>query len=207
LIVPIGRWVLGAACQQAATWAAEGLWVGVAVNVSAYQLGRDFGDDIRRALAESAIEPSSLTLELTETALMRDAQTACDCLHQIKALGVRIAVDDFGTGYASLANLQRLPVDILKIDRSFVAALNERGWSRELLHASELLEAILGVARALSLSVVAEGIEEQRQMTALEAMGCEMGQGFLMAKPGPPDLIGNLLLGDTADRATESPAA
>jgi diguanylate cyclase (GGDEF)-like protein len=194
LIVPIGRWVLDRACRQAAEWAAEGMRIGVSVNVSAYQLGRaDFVQDIRRVLAESAIDPSSLTLELTETALMRDPQTARDYLHQIKDLGVRIAVDDFGTGYASLANLQRLPVDILKIDRSFVAALNEQSWSRELLHASELLEAILGVARALSLSVVAEGIEEQRQMSVLEAMGCEMGQGFLMAKPSPPDAIRAML--------------
>jgi diguanylate cyclase (GGDEF)-like protein len=208
LIVPIGRWVLERACRQAAEWAADGIPTGVSVNVSAYQLGRkDFVEDVQRALAESAIQPSSLTLELTETALMRDAAAACRALERVKALGVRVAVDDFGTGYASLSNLQRLPVDILKIDRSFVAALNGNGWSRELLHASELLEAILGVGRALSLSVVAEGIEEQRQVTALEAMGCEMGQGYLMAAPSPPEAISSLLHERATQRETESPAA
>ncbi len=100
---------------------------------------------------------------------------------------MRVAIDDFGTGYASLSQLQRMPVDILKIDRSFVAALNDGGQSRE------LLQAILGVGEALSLAVVAEGIEERRQMTMLEEMGCEMAQGFLMGRPGPADLIGALL--------------
>jgi EAL domain-containing protein (putative c-di-GMP-specific phosphodiesterase class I) len=188
LIVPIGRWVLGEACRQASGWAAEGLGIGVSVNVSAYQLGRrEFADDVRRALAESHIEPSSLTLEITETTLMGNVPDALEQLRDIKALGVRIAIDDFGTGYASLSNLQRMPVDILKIDKSFVAALNDGGQSRE------LLEAILGVGQALSLAVVAEGIEHQSQMTMLEEMGCEMAQGFLIAKPSPPGLIEGLL--------------
>ncbi len=100
---------------------------------------------------------------------------------------MRIAIDDFGTGYASLSNLQRMPVDILKIDKSFVAALNDGGQSRE------LLEAILGVGQALSLAVVAEGIEQQSQMAMLEEMGCEMAQGFLIAKPSPAGLIEGLL--------------
>ena len=188
LIVPIGRWVLDEACRQASAWAAEGLGIGVSVNVSAYQLGRrEFTDHVRRALADSRIEPSSLTLEITETTLMRNVPAAIEQLREIKALGVRIAIDDFGTGYASLSNLQRMPVDILKIDRSFVAALNDGDQSRE------LLEAILGVGRALSLAVVAEGIEQQSQMTMLEEMGCEMAQGFLIAKPSPARLIEDLL--------------
>ncbi|MHB1998967.1 MAG: putative bifunctional diguanylate cyclase/phosphodiesterase [Solirubrobacteraceae bacterium] len=206
LIVPIGRWVLDRACRQVAAWAAAGLRTGVSVNVSAYQLGRDdFVEDVQAALAASAIEPSALTLELTETALMRDVQAACKYLEEIKELGVRVAVDDFGTGYASLSHLQRLPVDILKIDRSFVTALNGQDWSRELLRSSELLEAILGVARALSLSVVAEGIEQQAQVAALESMGCEMGQGFLMARPAAPEAIGELLRAGAARHAAESP--
>ncbi|MHB1810653.1 MAG: putative bifunctional diguanylate cyclase/phosphodiesterase, partial [Solirubrobacteraceae bacterium] len=206
LIVPIGRWVLDRACRQAAAWAAAGLRTGVSVNVSAYQLGRDdFVEDVQAALAASAIEPSALTLELTETALMRDVHAACKYLEEIKELGVRVAVDDFGTGYASLSHLQRLPVDILKIDRSFVTALNGQDWSRELLRSSELLEAILGVARALSLSVVAEGIEQQAQVAALESMGCEMGQGFLMARPAAPEAIGELLRAGAARHAAESP--
>ena len=186
LIAPIGRWVLGEACRQAAAWNAKGLRIGIAVNVSAYQLGRrDFVDDVRRALTESEIEPSLLTLELTETMLMCDLDATRENLDQVKALGVRIAIDDFGTGYASLSQLRRLPVDILKIDRSFIAALNNGGWSRDLLRASELLHAILGVSQALSLSVVAEGIEEQNQLSRLGAMGCEMGQGFLLGTAEP----------------------
>ena len=207
LILAIGRWVLDETCRQAAVWGAEGRRIGVSVNVSAYQLGRrGFVEDVRRALAESGIEPSLLTLEITETTLMRDVSAACERLEAIRALGVRVAIDDFGTGYASLSHLQRLPVDILKIDKSFVAALHNGGWSRELLHASELLEAILGVARALSLAVIAEGIEEQSQMAALEAMGCEMGQGFLLGKPSPAEVIESLLRPSAAPRAVGSPA-
>ncbi|HEX3517891.1 MAG TPA: EAL domain-containing protein [Solirubrobacteraceae bacterium] len=184
LIVQIGRWVLEEACRQAAAWTAEGLELTVAVNVSAHQLSRrGFAEDVRSALASSGIRPSLLTLELTETTLMRDVTAAGAALKAIKALGVRIAIDDFGTGYASLSQLQRLPVDILKIDRSFVAALGDGGQSRE------LLQAILGVGEALSLTVVAEGIEEAEQMATLEEMGCEMAQGFLMGKPGPAEEI------------------
>jgi diguanylate cyclase (GGDEF)-like protein len=179
LITPIGRWVLGEACRQAADWAAEGLAIGISVNVSAYQLGRrGFAEDVRHALRESGIAPSSLTLEITETALMRDVRAACDHLLEIRALGVRVAIDDFGTGYASLSQLQRMPVDILKIDRSFVAALSDGG------HGRELLEAILGVGRSLSLTVVAEGIEEHAQLRMLEEMGCQMAQGFMLGRPG-----------------------
>jgi len=188
LILPIGRWVLSEACRQAASWAAEGLALGISVNVSAYQLNRlEFAADVRRALESSGIEPSSLTLEITETTLVRDVPAACERLHEVKALGVRVAIDDFGTGYASLSHLQRMPVDILKIDRSFVAALNDGGQSRE------LLAAILGVGQSLSLSVVAEGIEEHDQRITLEEMGCEMAQGFLLGHPREPGEIQELL--------------
>jgi diguanylate cyclase (GGDEF)-like protein len=202
LIVPIGRWVLDEACRQGALWAGEGLPIGVSVNVSAHQLGRaGFAADVARALRESRIEPSSLTLEITETALMRNVSAARERLEEIKALGVRLAIDDFGAGYASLSNLQRLPVDILKIDSSFVAALNEGGKSRE------LLEAIMGVGQALSLAVIAEGIENKSQLATLEAMGCETAQGFLMAMPGPPGVIGGLMAGGWGARANGSRAS
>ncbi|HME04768.1 MAG TPA: EAL domain-containing protein [Solirubrobacteraceae bacterium] len=188
MIVPIDRWVLDEACRQAAVWAEDGLGIAVSVNVSACQLGRrGFVDDVRRALRESRIEPSSLTLEITETALMRNASAAHEQLQMIRTLGVRVAIDDFGTGYASLSQLQRVPVDILKVDRSFVAALKNGGQSRE------LLAAILGVGQALSLTVVAEGVEEQSQMTVLEEMGCKRAQGFLIAKPGRAGVIESLL--------------
>ncbi len=188
LIVPIGRWVLDEACRQAAAWSACGLDLGISVNVSAYQLGRrEFAEDVHRALERSRIAPSSLTLEITETTLVRDVPAARERLEEVKALGVRVAIDDFGTGYASLSHLQRMPVDILKIDRSFVSALNDGPQSRE------LLAAILGVGQSLSLSVVAEGIEDASQRTTLEEMGCEMAQGFLLGHPGPAREIEVLL--------------
>jgi diguanylate cyclase (GGDEF)-like protein len=188
LIVPIGRWVLDEACRRAALWNRAGRAIGISVNVSAYQLGRkSFAEDVRRALRESGLDPSLLTLEITETTLMRDVAGACERLSDIKELGVHVAIDDFGTGYASLSNLQRMPVDVLKVDRSFVAALNDGGQSRE------LLEAILGVGQALSLAVVAEGIEVQSQLTTLEEMGVRMAQGFLMGRPGAAGVIEGLL--------------
>ena len=202
LIVPIGRWVLEEACRQAAAWRAEGLELGISVNVSAYQLSRrEFAEDVHRALRSSGIEPASLTLEITETTLVRDVPAACERLEEVKALGVRVAIDDFGTGYASLSHLQRMPVDVLKIDRSFVAALNDGGRSRE------LLAAILGVGQSLSLSVVAEGIEELEQRTMLEEMGCEMAQGFLLGHPGAPSEIEGLLGPRAYRRPVGSPAS
>jgi diguanylate cyclase (GGDEF)-like protein len=202
LIVPIGRWVLDEACRQAAVWNANGLNLGISVNVSAYQLGRpEFAEDVQGALERSRIEPSSLTLEITETTLVRDVPAAWERLQEVKALGVRIAIDDFGTGYASLSHLQRMPVDILKIDRSFVSALGDGPQSRE------LLAAILGVGQSLSLSVVAEGIEHASQRTTLEAMGCEMAQGFLLGHPGPAREVEVLLESGTWRRTLSSSAS
>jgi diguanylate cyclase (GGDEF)-like protein len=199
LIAPIGRWVLEEACRQAAAWSAEGHDMCMSVNVSAFQLGRNgLLDDVRGALQRSGIEPSSLTLEVTETTIMRDMPAACERLEEIKALGVRVAIDDFGTGYASLSHLQRMPVDILKIDRSFVAALHDGARSRE------LLQAILGVGRALSLAVVAEGVEDNDQLSVLEEMGCEMAQGFLMGKPSPAQTVERIMNPDTRGPAIGS---
>jgi diguanylate cyclase (GGDEF)-like protein len=189
LIAPIGRWVLDEACRQAASWAKHGLPVGISVNVSAYQLGRGgFAEDVRVALEDSGLDAGSLTLEITETTLMRDVAAAYERLEEIKALGVRVAIDDFGTGYASLSHLQRMPVDVLKIDRGFVAALHDGGQSRA------LLQAILGVGEALSLTVVAEGIEDRGQLHTLEEMGCEMGQGFLMCSPNSAAAVESALI-------------
>ena len=193
LIVPIGRWVLEEACRQAAcgTRKAPGRHRGQRVRLPARPQG------VRRrrppGARESGLEPSLLTLEITETMLMFDLEATAGAPDRDQGLGVRIAIDDFGTGYASLSQLRRLPVDILKIDRSFIAALDNGGWSRELLRASELLHAILGVSQALSLSVVAEGIEEENQLSRLGAMGCEMGQGFFLGRPSSPEDIKGLL--------------
>ena len=188
LIVPIGRWVLDEACRQAAVWAEGGIQIGVSVNVSAHQLGRrDFAEDVRRAVGGSGLEPSSLTLELTETTVMCHRPAAWERLEEVKALGVQVAIDDFGTGYASLSYLQRIPVDVLKVDKSFVAALGDGGQGRA------LLQAILGVGRALSLAVVAEGIAEPTQLSTLEEIGCELAQGFFMGRPCGAEAIENLL--------------
>jgi diguanylate cyclase (GGDEF)-like protein len=196
LIVPIGRWVLEQACLQGAAWAAAGREIGISVNVSAEQLGRDgFADDVKRALEASSLDPGALMLEITETTLMRDVAAASRHLQEIKALGVCVAIDDFGTGYASLSQLQRMPVDILKIDRAFIAALDDGGQS------SDLLEAILGVGRSLSLKVVAEGIEGGEQLSTLRTMGCEMAQGFYLGGPGPAEVVEGLL-GLSVDRGT-----
>ncbi len=187
LIAPIGRWVLQEACRRAAAWRAAGHDLGVSVNVSAGELAREeFCAEVRAALAQSGIEPSALTLEVTETTMMREVTIACERLEEIKSLGVSVAIDDFGTGYTSLAHLQRMPADILKVDASFVAALGDGGQSRA------LLEAVLGVARALELGVVAEGVETQEQLDTLRELGCEMAQGYLLARPGPAELLGML---------------
>jgi EAL domain-containing protein (putative c-di-GMP-specific phosphodiesterase class I) len=132
---------------------------------------------------------------------MRHLPAACERLEEVKALGVQVAIDDFGTGYASLSYLQRIPVDVLKVDKSFVAALSEGGQSRA------LLQAILGVGRALSLAVVAEGIEEPRQLIELEEIGCELAQGYFLGRPCRPEAIDKLLSSPARPRVIGSRAA
>jgi diguanylate cyclase (GGDEF)-like protein/PAS domain S-box-containing protein len=194
LIVPIGRWVLEQAVGQVTAWdrrhrSARSL--SVSVNVSTVQLtSPSLISDVEGILEKSGIAPGRVILEITEGSLAKDAERIIEVLGRLRALGVRIAIDDFGTGYASLSHLQRLPVDILKVDKSFVTALSEGGKSRE------LLQAILGVGQALSLAVVAEGIEAQSQMTTLQEMGCQMAQGFLVGKPSPAEVAESLLGGE-----------
>jgi diguanylate cyclase (GGDEF)-like protein/PAS domain S-box-containing protein len=191
LIVPIGRWVLEHALGQVMAWdrrheSARSL--SISVNVSTVQLtAPSLISDVTEALERSGIEPSRVILEVTEGSLGKETDRTIQVLGELRKLGVRIAIDDFGTGYASLSHLQRLPVDILKVDKSFVTALNEGGKSRE------LLEAILGVGAALSLAVIAEGIEAQSQMTTLEELGCQMAQGFLVGKPSAAEVAESLL--------------
>jgi diguanylate cyclase (GGDEF)-like protein len=178
LIVDVGRWVLEAACRQCAAWRRGGHPVGIAVNVSARQLDNEsFVEDVRAALHASGLEPPALTLEITETALMRNAEATCRLLHSIKQLGVRIAIDDFGTGYSSLAHLQRFPVDALKIDRSFVSKVsgNPEG--------ETLVRTLVQLGKALSIETVAEGIEQPHELSLLRSERCDSGQGFLFARP------------------------
>ena len=184
LIVPIGRWVLETACAQAAEWQRHGRRFGVAVNVSARQLeSDDFVDAVRSALGASALEPSALTLEITETTLMRDAEAAAVRLHALKTLGVRLAIDDFGTGYSSLAYLRQFPVDAIKIDRSFVSGIAASTASTALVHT------LVQLGQTLGLETVGEGIENRVQLQTLQRAHCDLGQGFLFARPVPAEAI------------------
>jgi diguanylate cyclase (GGDEF)-like protein len=178
LIVRIGRWVLEEACHQAAEWWHSGLQVGIAVNVAAVQLGRDeFVEEVSEALAESQLRPDALTIEITETTIMSNAEETAARLARIKQLGVRVAIDDFGTGYSSLAYLQRFPVDALKIDRSFISRLRE---NRE---GETLVRTLIQLGHSLSIETLAEGIEEARDLSLLREEKCDTGQGFLLAHP------------------------
>ncbi|HEX4187788.1 MAG TPA: EAL domain-containing protein [Solirubrobacteraceae bacterium] len=178
LITDIGRWVLHHACAQAAGWREDGYSVGIAVNVSGRQLDSDeIVADVQRALSESGLDPDALTLEITETTLMRDADGTVRRLRDIKALGVRVAIDDFGTGYSSLAHLRKFPVDALKIDRSFITGLGRN------LEGETLIHTLVQLGKALSIETIAEGIEQQNELTLLQGEDCDGGQGFLFARP------------------------
>jgi EAL domain-containing protein (putative c-di-GMP-specific phosphodiesterase class I) len=178
LTVPIGRWALNTACHQAAAWHGLGHGLGMSVNVSASQLDRhDLLGDVYEALNDSGLDPQMLTLEVTETTLMRDAATTAQRLVALKELGVRIAIDDFGTGYSSLPHLSRSPVDLLKIDRSFIDAI---GSSTE---AASLVGALVQVGRSLNIVTLGKGIEDTEQLLTLQREHCDLGQGFLLARP------------------------
>ncbi len=191
LSVPIGRMVLEEACARAAAWTVAGHNVGVTVEVTPHQLNREgFVTDVRRALQQSGLEPAMLTLAIAETTVMNDVNAAVERLEEIKHLGVRIAIDDFGgSGYAYHSDLRRLPLDFLKVDRGSLAASEDEDYR------TWLLEAILIVGRDLSLTVIAKGIESYEQMAALQSMGCTMAQGALMGKPVTANLIENVLTG------------
>jgi diguanylate cyclase (GGDEF)-like protein len=178
MIVEVGRWVLHEACRQGAAWHERDHPIGVAVNVSARQLETDeFIADVSDALARSGLEPNALTLEITETALMRNPEQTARRLHAIKDLGARIAIDDFGTGYSSFAHLKQFPVDALKIDRSFISQLSENP------EGEALLRTLVKLGKALSIETLAEGIELEHQLTLLQDECCDSGQGFLFARP------------------------
>jgi diguanylate cyclase (GGDEF)-like protein len=178
LICEVGAWVLREACLQGAAWRRHGYDVGIAVNVSARQLETDeFVGEVHDALARSGLEPGALTIEITETTLMSDAdETACR-LVAIKELGVRIAIDDFGTGYSSLAYLQRFPVDALKIDRSFISRASQDP------EGDTLIRTLVQLGKSLSIETLAEGIEQSRELSLLKEEQCDSGQGFLFARP------------------------
>jgi len=181
LIVPLGRWVLREACRQAQAWQvarAGGPPLTLTVNVSGYQLQYEgVVADVRAALADSGLDPRNLVLEITESVLMQQNETILERLRALKAVGVRLAIDDFGTGYSSLGYLQRFPIDILKIDKAFVDDIGATGAE------PALVRAIIALGDTLQLQTIAEGIELRQQWHGLRELGCEMGQGFLFARP------------------------
>lgn len=189
MIIPIGEWVLRQALAQVQQWRTEapgeaaGLWV--AVNVSIPQLQEaDFVGMVTDALTQTGFDPPALHLEITETGVMNDIGAKLKTLHALRSLGVQLSIDDFGTGQASLSYLSRLPVQTVKIDRSFV-----EGLGGEDPHASPIVGAIVNLGRALNLEVIAEGVETTEQLQELRRIGAPLGQGFLWSQPLPPEEI------------------
>ena len=191
LIAPLGRWVLERATAQMSEWreryphAAD---LGLTVNVSGRQLARpEFLEEVRAALQRGALDPESLGLEITESVLMKDASSPRSTLEALRKMGVRVLLDDFGTGYSSLSRLKGLPVDAIKVDRSFVDGLGAEEQD------TAIVSAIVDIADSLGLGAIAEGVETSDQLAALRELGCHGAQGYLFAAPLPADEFEALL--------------
>ncbi len=193
LIVPIGVWVLRTACAQMQEWATVLRWEGwMSVNLSARQAAEPgLAGAVSAILTAADLKPELLRLELTETALLRAGHSAASELREVRELGVHIGMDDFGTGYASLTNLQELPIDFLKVDRSFVTTLDNDGKGRD--HGNAIVAAVCQIGQTLDLDTIAEGVETEAQALLLREYGCPYGQGYRFARPAPPDEITGLL--------------
>jgi diguanylate cyclase (GGDEF)-like protein len=192
LIVPIGRWVLEQVCRDAKRWSnvlAGGLPLSIAVNVSPRQFEPGLAETFGTIMAEAGIDPTILCVEVTESMVMHDAELAIGTLRKLKSLGMRISIDDFGTGFSSLAYLKRFPLDELKIDKSFVDGIGIDPDS------TAIVAAVMGMAHALDLHVVAEGVETADQLSRLRTLGCDEVQGYYFARPSTPDAIDALLAG------------
>jgi diguanylate cyclase (GGDEF)-like protein/PAS domain S-box-containing protein len=194
LIVQVGSWAVGEACRRLRDWDrlnGHGSPFGLAVNLSARELTHpDVVTTVLNAVRRSALDPHRLTIEVTESTAMADRETGFRALRELSAAGVRIAIDDFGTGYSSLDHLREMPADILKIDRSFVAGMAANSPD------SALVAAAIAMGRALDMQVVAEGIETTEQVTDLRELACPLGQGYLFARPLPPEELDRLLEAD-----------
>jgi diguanylate cyclase (GGDEF)-like protein len=194
LIVDVGAWAVGEACRRLRDWDRRNGGpspFGLAVNLSARELTHpDVVSTVLNAVRRSALEPGRLTIEVTESTAMADRDSGFRALRELSAAGVRIAIDDFGTGYSSLDHLREMPADILKIDRSFVAGMAANSPD------SALVAAAIAMGRALEMEVVAEGIETSEQVADLRELGCPLGQGYLFARPLPPEEIDSLLSSD-----------
>jgi diguanylate cyclase (GGDEF)-like protein/PAS domain S-box-containing protein len=189
LIIPIGRWVLREACLQGSKWQQAGLPpLSISVNISAVEFGNNsFIEGIRSIIAETGFEARYLELELTESVLMKDARSTVLALTRLKQMGINLAIDDFGTGYSSLSYLRQFPIDVLKIDRSFVQEITNEPDD------SILISAIINMGKALKYSVLAEGIESEQQRLYLERHQCAEGQGYLFSRPLAEDEFADLL--------------
>jgi diguanylate cyclase (GGDEF)-like protein len=196
LIVPIGNWVLREACRQLKAWQLAGLpHVRMAVNISAWQFARDdFADTVAGIFTECRLNPEHLILELTESVVMEDYAAVVRQMNLMRQCGVHIAMDDFGTGYSSLSYIHRIPVDVLKIDRSFIERLADPEGTRP------IVEAVIAMAKHLGLHVVAEGVETQEQQDILQQAGCQGFQGFLFARPLPPEEAESCLKASLTER-------
>ena len=200
--MPLGTWVLRDACQRAVVWqrgrsSDEPLIL--RVNVSARQLAQEsFRQTVAGIIRETGIDPAWLCLEVTESVLIEDPESSIRVLTELKELGIRIAIDDFGTGYSSLEYLRRLPVDCVKVDRSFVRGLpdNEEDVA--------IVNAVIELGHALKLSVTAEGVETTDQLGNLQTAGCDTAQGFLFYRPEPPEVVEQLFAGSSAPSEARS---
>jgi diguanylate cyclase (GGDEF)-like protein/PAS domain S-box-containing protein len=199
LIVPIGRWVLEQACEQAVAWRNELVTddtFKMSVNVSGRQLNHaSLIPDVRSILNNSGLDPANLVLEITESVLMNNIELVIERLSALKELGISIAIDDFGTGYSSLAYLRQLPIDILKIDKTFVDAstAGEPG-------GDAIIRAIIDLSAALNLKTIAEGVEQMSQALHIKELGCQSAQGFLFSRPMPPDELWSFFAAKALDR-------
>jgi EAL domain-containing protein (putative c-di-GMP-specific phosphodiesterase class I) len=191
LIIPIGKWVLEEACRQAATWRAQfpnEPRLTVSVNLSPRQFQQPaLIQQIEHALSQAGLSANSLKLEITEGMVMRDLEATISTLRRLRKLGIKIAIDDFGTGYSSLAYLKRLPIDIIKIDRSFIQDIGQDQEN------TAIVRAIISMAKALNLTVTAEGIETVEQLDLLRGWNCDRGQGYLFARPMEAETLTALL--------------
>lgn len=203
LIIPIGEWVLREACRQIVRWqerfsASEPLWM--SVNLSIKQFTQpSLPEQVGNILRETNLDPRSLKLEITESLMMENIETAIDMLKRLRALGIELSIDDFGTGYSSLSYLHRFPLSTLKIDRSFVSNMDEGNEN------TEIVRTVVTLARSLGMQVVAEGVETEEQLALLRTLGCEYGQGYLFSRPIDAEAANALLSKNHARAARASP--